>query len=55
MLKTSNSEIKKGFASEYKWDGLSVDGSGKTMKDDPRVVIDERRPARCHIRQLYRL
>ena len=39
MLKTSNSEIKKGFASEYKWDGLSVDGSGKTMKDDPRVVI----------------
>ena len=31
--------VELGFAQEYSWDGLATDGSGKMMKDDPRIVI----------------
>jgi len=34
-----DAEIEYGFASEYDWDGFATDGSGRMMKDDPRVVI----------------
>lgn len=32
-------EPELGLASEYLWDGTAADGSGRLMKDDPRVVI----------------
>ena len=34
----ADSEIK-GFSSEYIWDGVAADGSGKLMKNDPRIIL----------------
>ena len=39
MLDTKTHETNKGIASEYIWDGSAADGSGLTMKDDPRIVM----------------
>jgi len=51
-------DAELGFASEYDWDGEAVDGSGRLMKDDPRIVMfddfsDYNGDASTHIKGNY--